>query len=266
MRGGAQLAPVSAARHGGKRWRRFASYSFVQDHPLVPIVLGEHEQVAASLPIVFAPLPGGPWPVALTRLGPHCALVAANGVWRGAYVPSVLRVYPFQAQPGTGPEFTLMVDEGSGLVTDSAQDEPFFTESGVLSLALGQVVEFFRTRAQAELRTRAAMAEILRLNLLQPFALPKAPLGLQAVNTERLADLGRGDLAALHRTGALALLHAACVARHHIGFLAQAETFVAKAPAPPVPDPALAGFFDALASAQAQEAPAFMASAQGGTE
>ncbi len=268
MSGGAQLTPVSAARHGGKRWRRFASYSFVQDHPLVPIVLGEHEQVAASLPIVFAPLPGGPRPVALTRLGPQTALVAANGVWRGAYVPSVLRVYPFQAQPGTGPEFTLMVDEGSGLVTEHPQDEPFFTESGALAPALAQVVEFFRTRAQAELRTRAAMADILRMGLLQPFALPKAPSGVMEVAPERLADLGRSDLAALHRTGALALLHAACVARHHIGFLAQAEAFVAKAPAkapaPPATDPALAGFFDALASAQAQEPPAFLASAQGG--
>ncbi|MCH8466126.1 MAG: SapC family protein [Roseinatronobacter sp.] len=278
MSGGAQLTPVSAARHGGKRWRRFASYSFVQDHPLVPIVLGEHEQVAASLPIVFAPLPGGLWPVALTRLGPDCALVAANGVWRGAYVPSVLRVHPFQAQVAKGTEFVLMVDEGSGLVTEDPRDEPFFTESGDLAPALAQVLEFFRTRAQAELRTRAAMAEILRAGLLQPFALRPAsarPAGaMLEVNPERLAALGRSELAGLHRTGALGLVHAAGVARHHLGFLAQAEEFAAQSCGVQAPsarpaisggvDPALAGFFDALANAQALDAPAFLAGPKAG--
>lgn len=255
MSAGVSLFPVSPERHGTRRWRRFSSYAFVQAHPVVPIVLGEHEQIAACLPILFA----DSLPVALTRLGAQTALVAQNGAWRGSYVPSILRVHPFHARPTKGAQFALMVDEGSGLVTDDPQDVAFFTPDGALDPELAQVVEFFRNRVEAETRTRRAVAAISGAGLLTPFvppdsmALPCA--GLMQVDAAALAGLGRVALADLHRAGALALVYAALVARHHLGFLAHAETLLGRsAPkAPPPADAELSGFFDALASAQSQE-------------
>ena len=266
------LTPVSPERHGARRWRRFSSYAFVQAHPVVPVVLGEHEQVAACLPILFAPQPEKksdvpPWPVALTRLGAKTALVAGNGVWRGSYVPSILRVHPFHARPTEDGRFALLVDEDSGLVTEDngdPQDVAFFTADEELTPALAQVVDFFRNRVEAETRTRTAMDAIARAGVLEPFIPPEGlslPVaGLWGVNATALAGLGRVALADLHRTGALALAHAALVARHHLGFLAHAEAQLSRAAAPaPSPvapsaeDSALSGFFDALASAQAQD-------------
>ncbi|MGP9788896.1 SapC family protein [Roseinatronobacter sp. NSM] len=260
---GADLTPVSAERHGARRWRRFSSFDFVQAHQLVPIVLGEHEQVAACLPVFFTPAPAGTWwPIALTRLGARTALVGSTGAWRGSYVPSILRIHPFQARQTDSGQFALLVAEGSGLVTDDPGDEPFFTPDGQLAPALAQVVAFFRNRAQAETQTRAAMAEFARLNLLAPFRPPDefaaSMPALMTVDGEKLAGLARSELSLLHRCGGLELAYSALVARHHLAFLAQAELRDSAAPKPArapasAPDPALTGFFDALATARGQE-------------
>ena len=262
MSAGPNLTPVSHDRHGALHWRRFSSYSFVQAHPVVPIVLGEHEQVAACLPILFSQSQAGLWPVALTRIGAQTALVSENGAWRGAYVPSILRVHPFHARPTNTGEFALLVDEASGLVTDDPDDPPFFTADGALAPDLVQVVDFFRQRVQAEGNTRAAMQAISRAGLLAPFAPPKGrklPVdGLLQVDAAALARLGRVALADLHRADSLGLVHAALVGRHHLGLLAHVEDrLVGAAPeAPPAErrtDTAISGFFDALATAQEQE-------------
>lgn len=255
MSAGVSLFPVSPERHGTRRWRRFSSYAFVQAHPVVPFVLGEHEQVAACLPIFFA----DSFPVALTRLGAQTALVADNGVWRGSYVPSILRVHPFHARPAEGDQFALMVDEGSGLVTDDPQDVAFFTPDGAPDPELAQVVEFFRNRVEAEARTRSAVAAMHSAGLLTPFVSPDSMAlpcaGLMQVDAAALEGLGRVALADLHRAGALALAYAALVAQHHLGFLAHAENLLGRtAPKAAAPEDAgLSGFFDALASAQSQE-------------
>ena len=264
-----ELTPVSQDRHGGRFWRRFSSYEFVRELQQVPIVLGEHEQVAATLPIVFAQTSAGPWPVALTRLGAQTALVAPNGAWRGSYVPSILRVHPFHAKPTGDGQFVLLVDEGSGLVTDDPAGEAFFDAQGGLSATVAEVVDFFRNRSAAETRTREAMSQIAACDLLRPLRMPgglDAPgAGLMEPDAESLAALTRGELSALHRVSALSLLHASRVARHHMAFLAHAEAVAAQqATSSPSRDQAdaagvgaadagLSGFFDALADAQDAE-------------
>lgn len=268
------LVPVSLERHGAQVWLRFQSYGFVQDHPLVPIVLGEQEQVAATLPIVAQRHAGALWPMAVTRLGPRSAMVAANGVWRGSYVPSILRVHPFAARPSPDnpAQSVLLVNEGSGLVQPrpalgpAEGQEPFFTEDGQLVPVLAQIVAFFQARIPAEAQTRTAMAALDGAKLLTPtppldgISVPEGALWIDA---GALAALGRSELAHLHRLGALALAHAMLVARHHLGFLAQVEAQldqIAAAPQPKAParqalpeDIALAGFFDAIAASQTRD-------------
>lgn len=256
------LTPVSPERHGAQRWRRFSSYAFAQAHPLVPIVLGEEMQVAASLPLLFAPVKGQLMPVAVTRLGKTTALVGPNGSWRGSYVPSILRVHPFAAQQAEDGKFALLIDEESGLLSSDPEDPAFFDADGSISPELAQVVAFFRNRVQAEADTRKAMTALVKTRLLVPAALPEGtalPDGLRAIDPGALSALGRVDLADLHRTGALGLVYAALVAQQHLGFLAAVESHLARSPAtqhPPAQgaqDAGLGGFFDAFASAQAQD-------------
>ncbi len=267
--------PISPERHGERFWRRFDSWDFAGAQRLVPIVLGEHEQVAASLPIFFVKTGAGVWPVALSRLtadGP-CALVSPSGAWRGSYIPSVLRVHPFTAQRTRDNNLALLVDEASGLVTDDPGDEPFFTDDGAPAPGLDQVIGFFQERSAAELRTRDAMAEVTARGLLVPFS---PPSGLEQIDSEgllvpdraRIDGLRRTDLAALHRCGALALLQAQAVSLHHLPLLAAAEAQPERhtsAPATPhlptaapvapgvAQEAALSGFLDALADSHERD-------------
>jgi hypothetical protein len=263
------IVPVTPERHRGRFWRRFTSWDFARAHRLVPIVLGEHEQVAASLPIVFVRTDAGLWPVALTRLterGDGGALISPEGRWRGGYVPSSLRVHPFAARRGATGDQQILVDEASGLVTDTPEDEPFFDDSGAPAPALQQVIDFFRDRAVAEHRTRAAMSEAAARAPLVPFTPPEslgrmAAQGLFVPDRARIEGLGRADLGALHRGGALALMQAQAVSMHHLPVLAAAETQIELGSGPHrqhTPaivendhrDTALSGFLDALAESR----------------
>lgn len=266
-----RLTRVSLDRHGGRFWRRFTSWDFVRAHRLVPIVLGEHEQVAASLPIFFVKTGSGLWPMALTRLTERgaCALISPGGRWRGSYVPSILRVHPFAARPAEAGDPVLLVDEASGLVTEDPSDEAFFAAGGAPSPALSQVDGFFRERAAAEGRTRAAMSQIVARAGLVPFTPPEGYArmevqGLFVPDRARIEGLGRADLGALHRSGALALLQVQAVSLHHLPVLAAVEARpedpAAQPPAMPVgPDAAgrdavPSDFLDALARSRDHEA------------
>lgn len=266
--------PVSPQRHGGRFWRRFTSWEFAARRRLVPIVLGEHEQVAASLPFFFMGTKAGVWPVALSRLreeGP-CAMISPGGAWRGSYIPSILRVHPFTARRTAEGNLALLVDEASGFVTDDPTDEPFFNEDGAPTAAIEQVIGFFKERAAAEARTRDAMTEIVARNLLVPFEPPSGLAhmdadGLLVPDRARIESLRRTELSALHRCGALGLLHVQGVSLHHLPLLAAAEAQPDRPASPSAPDlptaapdtpgptqeAALSGFLDALAASQQQE-------------
>jgi len=257
----AQVA-ISKDRHGGRFWRRFASYAFARDRHSVPIVLAELEPGASAFPLVFRnTATGSVEPHALLHLtaGEPSPFVASDGTWRGTYVPSILRAHPFAATPAqAGAEMALLVDEASGLITDDPKDEAFFDENGAPSSALEQVIAFFRTRAQSELATQAACAALQAAGLLSPLA-PLPGLndsdadGLLTVDPARLDALDPAALPGLWSCGALRLAHAQRVSLCHAGWMARAlRTGADFAPrtSAPAPDTNLSGFLDALADAQ----------------
>jgi hypothetical protein len=204
--------------------------------------------------------------VALTRLteAGTCALVSPGGQWRGSYVPSVLRVHPFAAQRAETGDAELLVDEASGLVTDDPGDERFFDAGGDPAPAVREVIAFFQTRASAEQRTRMAMSEVAARAPLVPLTAPGGGAqmdvkGLFVPDPARIDGLGRADLGALHRCGALALLQAQAVSLHHLPFLAVAEARLDQSsPQQPAEaaagvaggDAVLSGFLDALAQSR----------------
>lgn len=257
----AQVA-ISKDRHGGRFWQRFASYAFARDRHSVPIVLAELEPAASAFPLVFRrTATGSVDPHALLHLtaGAPSPFVAPDGTWRGTYVPSILRAYPFAATPvQSGTEMALLVDEASGLITDNPRDEAFFDENGAPSAALEQVIAFFRTRAQSELATQTACAAVQAAGLLSPLtALPGMndtdADGLLTVDPARLDALDPAALPGLWSSGALRLVHAHRVSLCHAGWMARAlragADFTPRT-SPPAADTNLSGFLDALADAQ----------------
>lgn len=250
-------------RHGGRFWRRFSSYAFARDRYCVPIVLAELEPAASAFPIVFRSTgTGHVAPHALLHLtaGAPSPFVPPDGTWRGTYVPSILRAYPFAAAPAReGGEMALLVDEDSGLITDTPEDQPFFDDSGAPSAALEQVIAFFRTRATSELATQAACAALQAADLLRPLdPLPGMAdadaAGSLAVDPAALDALGPAALPDLWTSGALRLAHAHRVSLCHAGWMARAlragADLAPRATRPAPADANLLGFLDALADAQ----------------
>lgn len=223
--------PLSVDRHRGRFWRRFTSYDFVRHRRSVPLVLAEVEPVAAAMPVVFSTGEDGPEPVALLRIVPGggSPFISPKGLWLATYVPSIVRVHPFSARAAGDGRMNLMLDEDSGLVTDSPADEAFFDETGSLAPATAEVVEFFRQREASALKARAAVARLQAMELLVPFmpagvtAPPGAFSGLQMVDRARYDALADDIWLELRRLGAIALVQAHLVSMAQVPWLARAE-------------------------------------------
>ena len=260
--------PLSATRHAGRFWRRFSSYDFARGRRLVPLALAEAEPVAASMPILFGQGEDGLEPQALLRIVPGgpSAFVSPAGLWLAAYVPSLLRVHPFSARSAGDGRMVLLVDEGSGLVTEAIGGgdgaEPFFDADGNPAKATSDLVDFFREREGSALNARRAVARLAALDLLRPFApaKPRVPEGtwegLLAVDRDRWAQLDDATHLELRRLGAVGLVHAHLVSMAQVAWLQQAEALRdgaqgAGQPAPPQEGPrGIDDFLAALSEAR----------------
>lgn len=224
------LFPVTYARHGDRYWKRFSSYHFAETQHACPIVEKETLLVAAAFPIVFRNNEGSIEPVALLSLKADSLspFVSNDGQWLAAYVPSALRCPPFQAGWPIQPECSsqLLVDESSGLVTDSSEDEPFFTDAGELTAELSNVLRFISAREAAVIETRSMCDVIQGLDLLKPMAGYEnvaLSTGYLSLDTRRMNTLSQAEKHALLDVGAIQLLHAHQVSLSHIAWLSRVQ-------------------------------------------
>lgn len=111
---------ITFARHGAMRLRAPLDYGFARKVEAVPLGLGEIPLAAQHYPVVFTDEPA-PRPVAVLSLRPGENLfVDEKGQWlEGAYVPAVVRRYPFGLAPvGEQGEPVLCVDTIAEVLTD----------------------------------------------------------------------------------------------------------------------------------------------------
>jgi hypothetical protein len=226
------VVPVGPERHGTRRWRRFTSYSFARPLRDVAVVLAEIEPAASAFPLVFKKK-NESWDVlALLAVSDSTRgiFVTRDGNWRGTYVPSGLRAYPFIAETtGADGQNALMIDESSGLVTDDPQDELFFDENGQVARALTEVITFFQTRAASQVETRVAakaLADAGVLTELTPsFGMTaEDAAGYWVVDLARFTALPEHLIADLWAVGALRLAQAQLVSMYHLGWIARATS------------------------------------------
>lgn len=219
-----EFHPLSAERHGDRHWRRVSSYGFAAQQPLLPLAGLELFQAALALPVAFVPQDGGFSCVAVvgTRDG-ECLYVAPDGRWLAGYMPAKLRSYPFGLAALEGDQFALCMDEASGLLSSSPQDEPFF-QDGKLAPALQRVLEFLGQIQTSQAVTQRACAALQTHGLLKPWAITlqdaagaqRKVEGLFCVDEAALNKLEDSAFLALRRCGALALAYAQLMSMSHI--------------------------------------------------
>ena len=246
-----EFHPLSVERHGDRHWRRVSSYGFAAQQPLLPLAALELFQAALALPLAFVPQAGGFSCMAVvgTRDG-EGLYVAPDGRWLGGYMPAKLRSYPFGLAALEGDQFALCMDEASGLLSSSPQDEPFF-QDGKLAPALQRVLEFLGQIQTSQAVTRRACAALQTHGLLKPWEITlqhaagaqRKVVGLFCVDETVLNKLEDSAFLALRRCGALAMAYAQLMAMPHIQALgtlsgARDRALAVKAAASQVPQTA----------------------------
>jgi len=127
----------------------------------------------------------------------HNLFVRPDGAWLpGAYVPAVLRTYPFQyLRHASDDRMALGFDEESGLVVPAGGEAPLFEADGQLSSSLTQLVGMLDFQEKSRLATAAAIATLTGAGVIVPWDV-KIPVGSE---TRAMSSLFKIDELRLHR-------------------------------------------------------------------
>lgn len=218
---------VSREVHAQKRWRRTAGYQFAAADSICPLVLQELPKALMSLPIAFVASGETYSLVAVQGLAAHDnLLVAPDGAWKAGYIPAAYRSHPFSLAADDAGRELLCIATSS--IADSVLPgaESFFEESGELSAAVKEILQF-----QAEYsRNRKATDQLCTLlkkhDLIVPWPLTvetpsgKVTLdGLHRVDEARIAGLSSEALCELRDAGGLGVIYCQLLAMQNIVLL-----------------------------------------------
>jgi hypothetical protein len=229
---GSSAKPVSWDRHQAWSWQSPKGFAHARDLRSVPITLNEAVTAAACFVLVFVPGPVGPMPHALLRRGAqgHSPFVGPEGQWQASWLPPRLSAWPFDlvAAPGDGHAFAL--HEDSDLVAQGQGGHLIFAQGDAapaLASETARRAAILKTQAETLPATAHATAALADLGLLTEFDPDRS---LLVTDPQAAADLDEAGVVALHRSGALALLHAGLVSHAHLAWMEKAERLLTAAP------------------------------------
>jgi hypothetical protein len=222
------VVPVDRDRHAGKGWRRPVGYKFAETDAVVALVASDFSKAALSLPIGFVEQFGFFVPVMLTSPVPsHNVVVGPTGQWLTAYVPAVLRAYPFSTGTSAGGEDILCIDEASGLVVDADDTtEKFFESDGSFAPSVAAIFGLLRQTDQHRIVTNRAVVAlsdaglIKRWPLIVPVGDEQIPVqGLYCIDESALDSLDDRSLIEVRR--ALGLCYAQLLSMGQVDVLSK---------------------------------------------
>ena len=213
-----EFVVVSKERHSSKSWRKVTNFGFASGTNLVPVSSGELSHVTLSYPLVFV-ADGAQQQTLVAMLGMlpgQNFFLRADGQWIGDYVPAALRGYPFQLVRSEQDEFTLVVNEASGLVADGREGVPFFDgDSAEPHTETKALLNFLHSYHQGLKAAASAVAAIEAAGLIEPWPLNietaegvKPVGGVGRISEARLGALPIEELDRLRQTGGLMVAYA----------------------------------------------------------
>lgn len=194
-----KVVPVNRERHAKTRIREMTGFGFASKFHIAYVTMHEFSRAAAVYPIVFVEDKDKDAfrPVALIGLeAGENLFVGADGKWEASYVPAIIRRYPFAlAATGSEGQFTICIDEGSELVSDS-DGSPLFDEKGEPTQVIENVKRYLAELQQMDQLTQQFSAWLKENNMLTPLNMRvrdhdkvKNIAGCYVVNEERLNNL-----------------------------------------------------------------------------
>ena len=193
------LVPVNKARHEGKKIKQVEGFGFAADFHIASIMVHEFARAASLYPVVFLEdkEQDSFRPVVLMGMDAGENLfVGADGKWQASYVPAIIRRYPFAlASAGEEGKFTVCIDEGSDLISDT-EGLPLFNEQGEPAEALENVKRYLGELQQMDAFTNEFCKYMVAHNMLTPLNMRvqqadqvKNINGCYVINEERLNGL-----------------------------------------------------------------------------
>jgi hypothetical protein len=192
-----KVVPVNRERHAKTRIKEIQGFGFASKFHIAYVTMHEFSRAAAVYPIVFVEDKDSFRPVALLGLDAGENLfVGADGKWGAAYVPAIIRRYPF-ALAGTGNEgqYTICIDEGSELV-GTTDGSPLFDDKGEPTQVIENVKRYLSELQQMDQLTQQFAAWLKENNMFTPLNMRvrdqdkvKNIAGCYVVNEERLNNL-----------------------------------------------------------------------------
>jgi hypothetical protein len=195
----------------------------------------EFGEVCREYPILFvragADAQGKPLmaPIAAMGLAPNENLFLQGSGWRAAYIPALLRAYPFAiGRVGAEQRAVLSLDIGwPGL--SQTEGLPLFDEAGEPSQHLQTMhkqlehieLEVQRTRELGSLLVAKGLLREMRFDAELPDGQKLKVDGFFVVEEEQLTKLSDADLVALHRNGVMGLIYAHLVSLGNLRKLVQ---------------------------------------------
>ena len=191
-------------------------FAFARQTALAPLVAAEVAVALRSMPVAFGLNEGRASLMGLMGLSSDENLfVDQQGQWRGNYIPAAFRAVPFGVVPrADGGERTVVIDPEGGYFSRTS-GTPLFDEAGGPTEFLQKMLGFLKSLHDNQAATDHALQAILAADLLAPWTValtmpdgqPRTLTGLYRIDPARFDALDAAAVAALHPSGALALVY-----------------------------------------------------------
>ena len=194
-----KLVPVNKERHAHTKIKQIDGFAFDSKFHIASVMTHEFARACSAYPIVFLEDKEKDEfrPVVLLGLNAGENLfVGVDDKWRVAYVPAIIRRYPFAlASTEQEGQFTVCIDEASTLVGNE-EGVALFSEAGEPSEAIENVKRYLGELQQMDVFTRAFCKYLAENNLFTPLNMRvrqvdqvKNISGCYVINEERLTNL-----------------------------------------------------------------------------
>ncbi len=223
-----KFVPLQKGDHANRAWKRPANYGFAANDAVVPIVGMEAATAGVNMPLAFVRQQNLTQLVTIT--GPVAGenvFVAKDGRWLGAYIPAVLRSYPFRLARIEGrEEMALCIEEGS--LADSG--EPLYDAEGNLAPQVKNSATMLEIQEKSRQQTMFAAAALSDAGVLTPWEIKfksskdgaeVAMKGLLKVDEKALAAIDDAAFLKLRKMGALPLAYAQLISMSRLSSLSR---------------------------------------------
>lgn len=195
-----KLVPLNRETHAGLKVKAIDTFGFAEGFHIASLMVHEFARAASIYPIVFLEDQERDEFRPIVLLGLEAGenlFLNADGSWKAAYVPAIIRRYPFAlARLGEAEDqFTVCLDEESPFV-DKKAGEALFDKDGEPTQVVENVKRYLGEMQQMEAFTQQFCHFLSEHNLFNPLNMRvrygnalRNITGCYVVNEERLYNL-----------------------------------------------------------------------------